>query len=506
MPGFANTTLRLLRRLLGSPSSTQGPYAGTATVMDGHTAVAVTEAGFSDAAGLGASFPAEFADLAWRNEQWRQPVNQLGAPLSTQKAEGVRGALAASIGMAMSGLRATSFLSGTDLVQAGDLLTVAAGRRLPLVIHVSARALAGHAPALGSGHESFHLAADSGCFQFMAANVQEAVDFSLIARRVAEQSLLPGLVGMDSEQTALALQEVRLPPTGLVKRYLGQPDDVIASTTPAQQLLLGKERRRVPRWHNPDRPVMLGGLQATEVWGQAKAAGRVFFDDTLSTCLDDAFDRFAKQTGRHHRLLSSHRVEDATLILVAQGGVIETLEALADYLRDNHRLKVGVLGIRCLRPFPGGEIVRHLSHCPRVCVLERTDTPLASDPPLLREVRAALDHGYENEGFGTDADVDYPAIKAHQHPRIVSVIYGLGGLPLRGADLLALCLNLDAIKRPQVYLGVNFSPLSSDYPKRQVLLDRLRRSYPDITDLGLHDEAASPELRPKDALTLVLHR
>ncbi|MCU7815300.1 MAG: 4Fe-4S binding protein [Candidatus Thiodiazotropha sp. (ex Rostrolucina anterorostrata)] len=506
MPGFANTALRLLRRLLGAPSRIEGPYAGTATVLDGNTAVALTEAGFSDAAGLGASFPADFADLAWRNEQWRQSVNQMGTPLGTHTAEGVRGALAASIGMAMSGLRATSFLSGTDLAQAGDLLAVAAGRRLPLVIHVSARALASHAPALGSGHESFHLAADSGCFQFMAANVQEAVDFSLIARRVAEQSLLPGLVGMDSEQTALALQEVGLPPAGLMKAYLGQPDDQIVSTTPAQQLLLGKERRRVPRWHNPDRPVMLGGLQATEVWGQAKAAGRVFFDDTLSTCLDDAFDQFAQQTGRHHRLLSAHRVEDASLILVAQGAVIETLEALSDYLRDNHRLKAGVLGIRCLRPFPGEEIVRHLSQCPRVCVLERLDTPLASDPSLLREVRAAFDHGYENERFGTDTDVGYPAINAHQHPRFISVIYGLGGLPLRGADLLAFCLNLDAIKRSQVYLGVKFSPLSSDYPKRQVLLDRLRRSYPDIADLGVHDEAASPELRPKDAITLVLHR
>ncbi|MCU7863806.1 MAG: 4Fe-4S binding protein [Candidatus Thiodiazotropha sp. (ex Lucinoma borealis)] len=506
MPGFANTALRLLRRLLGAPSRIQGPYAGTATVLDGNTAVALTEAGFSDAAGLGASFPAEFADLAWRNEQWRQPVNQMGTPLGTHTAEGVRGALAASIGMAMSGLRATSFLSGTDLAQASDLLAVAAGHRLPLVIHVSTRALASHAPALGSGHESIHLAADSGCFQFMAANVQEAVDFSLIARRVAEQSLLPGLVSMDCEQTALALQEVRLLPAGLMKAYLGQPDDQIVSTTPAQQWLLGKERRRVPRWHNPDRPVMLGGLQATEVWGQAKAAGRVFFDDTLSTCLDDAFDQFAQQTGRHHWLLSSHRVEDASLILVAQGAVIETLEALSDYLRDNHRLKVGVLGIRCLRPFPGEEIVRHLSQCPRVCVLERLDVPLASDPPLLREVRAACDHGYENERFGTDTDAGYPAINAHQHPRFISVIYGLGGLPLRGADLLALCLNLDTIKQSRVYLGVKFSQLSSDYPKRQVLLDRLRRSYPGIADLGLRDEAASPELRPKDAITLVLHR
>ena len=153
MPGFANTALRLLRRVLGSPSREQGPHAGVSTVLDGNTAVAVTEAGISEAAGLGAAYPAETADLAWRTAQWRHGANLSGSPLSAQTAESPRGALAAAIGLAMSGVRASSFLAGPDLVHAGDMLSAAAGRRLPLVLHLSARALAGHATALGSGHQ-----------------------------------------------------------------------------------------------------------------------------------------------------------------------------------------------------------------------------------------------------------------------------------------------------------------------------------------------------------------
>ena len=107
------------------------------------------------------------------------------------------------------------------------------------MIHLSARSLAGHAPVLGSGHDALHQAADSGCFLFTAANVQEAVDFSLIARRVAEQALLPGLVAMDAEQTALALQEVRMPTAGLVDSFLGWPGYQIPAPTAAQQLLWG---------------------------------------------------------------------------------------------------------------------------------------------------------------------------------------------------------------------------------------------------------------------------
>ena len=506
MPGFANTALRLLKRMLGTASRTEGPYAGNPTVLDGNTAVVVTEAGISEVAGLGASFPAQAADLAWCAEQWRHGTNLAGSPLGTQTTEGPRGALAAAMGLAMAGVRATSFLSGPDLSDAGTLLTAAAGRRLPLVIHLSMRALAGHAPTLGSGHQAIHLAGDSGPFLFTAANVQEAVDFTLIARRVAEQALIPGLVAMDGEQTALSVQEVRLPPSGLIDDFLGWPGDQIPAPTPAQKLLLGEQRRRVPRWHNPDRPVMLSGLQAPEVWGSAKAAGRAFFDDDLAQCVDDAFEQFAEQTGRLHRRLSAYRVEAAKLILVAQGAAIETLEALADHLRSKHRMKVGVLGIRCLRPFPGAEIARLLGNGARVCVLERLDAPLATDPPLLREVRAAVDHALENDRFGADTYPGYSAVKEKQRPRFLSVAYGLGGFPLRGADLVTLCLGLERIKRPQVYLGINFAQTSSVYPKRQVLLDRLRRSYPGIVDLGLYNASASPDLRPDDALTLAVHR
>ena len=49
-----------------------------------------------------------------------------------------------------------------------------------------------------------------------------------------------------------------------------------------------------------------------------------------------------------------------------------------------------VLGIRVLRPFPEAAVAEVLKDKRRVLVLERTDAPLASEPPLTREVRAAL--------------------------------------------------------------------------------------------------------------------
>lgn len=491
MPSFANTAVRLLRRILGAPSRREGPYRGTETALDGNTAVAVVESSIGEAAGLGASFPADTASLVWRAEQARLGTNLMGKALGSQTAEGPRGALATAIGLSLAGVRATAFLSSQDLASAQDLLATAAGRHLPLVLHLSHRALADQAAPLGSGHEAYHLSADAGGFLLCAANVQEAVDLTLIARRVAELTLIPGLVAMDGERTALAIQEVRLPPPELVDTYLGSPDDPISSPTPAQRLLFGDTRRRIPRWHDLDRPVLLGAIQTPERWGIGKAAGRVYLDSHLGAALEEAIADFARLTGREQRRVSAYRMDDAERVLVAQGAAIETAEAAADLARAAHKVKVGVLGIRCLRPFPAQDVARYLGGKGRVWVLERLDSPLAEEPPLLRELRSALGQA---------------SVSAAQGPHFVSVLYGMGGTPLEGADLVRLCTETETLKRSRIYLGIAFARTLSPYPKRQVLLDRLRRSYPEITDLGLEGTTAPADLRPKEAITLAIHR
>ena len=500
---LTDSAIRLLRRLLGAPHRSAGPYAGTATVLDGNTAVAVTEAGISEAAGLGAGFPADAAVLTWRAEQQRHGSNLAGAPLSSLTAEGPRGALAAAMGLAMSGVRASTFLSGPDLAACQDLLHATAGQRLPLVIHVTARGLAGGGQGTGTAHEAVHLAADCGAIVLIAANVQEAVDLSLIARRTAELTLTPALVFMDAEQTALSVQDVCLPEPALVEGFLGNPSDPIPAPTPAQQLLFGETRRRVPLRHDPDHPVLLGGRESPLTQALGKAAGSVFFDAQVPAILDAAFAELSRQTGRACTPVSGHQAGGAALTLVAVGSAIETAELTADWLRRHERLQVGVIGLRCLRPFPRERLQRLLADNARICVLERHAVPLNGDPPLLRELRAALDRAARQ---GTAGEQQKPGPVGDRGPELLSVIYGLGGLPLKAADLAALCRGADGIAGPLVYLGLSFTPPSSPYPKRQILLDRLRRTYPEAASLGLTaiETAAAP--RPDGTLTLALSR
>nr|VFK65982.1 MAG: Pyruvate:ferredoxin oxidoreductase [Candidatus Kentron sp. UNK]VFK71672.1 MAG: Pyruvate:ferredoxin oxidoreductase [Candidatus Kentron sp. UNK] len=535
MPSLANSPLRLFQRLFDPETSPRPTKDAVNTVIDGATAVAITETCLADAAALNASFPVEAATITWKAEQTRKGVNCFGAPLTSQGTESPRGALAAAMGLTMSGVRATVFLSGPDLISGQDLLVMAAGRHLPLVIHLSNQTLAAQAGALGTGHEAYHTTADSGCFTLLAANVQEAVDLTLIARRTAELSLIPGIVAMDGEQTALAVQNVSLPSSDLIRTFLGPAHERIEVPTPAQRVIFGETRRRVPCWHDLDRPVLHGALQGPESWGLSAVAKRPYFDRHVAGILNESSSLLAERTGRHLLAISTYRVQNADIVLVTQGSATETVQAVADYMRRQRGMKIGVIGIRCLRPFPGPQIAEALRGKRIVGVLERSDTPLAADPPLTRQLRAAVDRALENNRFGHNTHPHYPVISDHEQPRLRSVLFGLGGLPLRGADLVALCEELarnrekarserwyktrfrpapreeDSDKeaeqvRSRIYLGFDFARASSVYPKRQVLLDILRRDYPEIANLGLRGEGAPPDLRPRGSLTLAIHR
>ncbi len=505
MPSFNDMAIRLYRRFFNV--SNIHPDAKEAdAVIDGNSAIAFTEACIADVAVLGGTASATGAALAWRHEVQRLSSNLFSGALNSQDTEGPRGALAAAIGQSMAGRRATAFLSAPDLAAAQDLLANAAGRHLPLVIHLNNQALPAQGQVLGTGHEALHQAADSGCFILFAANVQEAVDFTLIARKVAEAALIPGLVVMDGDRTALSTQELHLPSPGLIHDFLGASSEQIDSPTPAQEILFGKQRPRVPRWHDLDRPMLQGSLQDPTTFALGVAGDRPYFDQHLDAILTQTFEQFAKLSGRRYSELSSQGVEGASLVLVAQGSAVETAEAVARQLGKKAKLKTGVLGIHCLRPFPGAKLISQLSGKASVAVLERLDTPLAGDPPLLRELRAGLDRALENSRFGEAVHPGYPELDAQQRPTLHSAIYGTGGLPLDAAELIHWCKDLKGKHPSRVYLGIAFHNSSNAHPKRQVLLDRIRRAYPDIEQLGVRLKGERDDSRPNGTLTLKVYR
>ncbi len=479
MPRLRNMAIRWYRKAFGAPAGSDIRDEGFDTVLDGNSAVALSEAAVSNHAVLGNSSLSADAESVWLGES----RNVFGETLSAQAAEGPRGVIAAATGSALSGRRSTAFISGPDITTAQDLLVSAAGKHAPLVLHLTTRAATAHGAAIGSGHDCINACADSGAFVLVAANVQQAVDFTYIARCVAEQSLVPGIVVMDGEQTALASQNVRLLSPSQVAALLGPADERIDTPNEAQKLLFGEERRRIPAWHDLDEPVLTGALFDRDSYALGALARGPYFDDFVSEALADCSMQFAEKTGRRYEPLSTYRVDGAKTVLLALGSAIETACAAADVLRREHKRRVGVIGLQTLRPFPDVDIARILNGVEQVLVLERLDTPMSAEPPLVREIRACLNR-----------------CEVANSPQCHSAVYGVGGLPLSIADLVQLCTT-DA-PRSRAYLGVAFDNPSDDQPKRAVLLDALRRAYPDVAGLGIR---ASPETTappPKNSLTI----
>lgn len=483
MAEFKDTAIKLYRQFFGSPTAAADQAAGIQTVLSGREAVALAEATISQTAVVSRIPASRDKFTAFEAEA---TLNAFAEPLSTLQAEDARGAMSAAMGLCLAGRRAAVLLNGQDISTVQDMLFSASGRHLPLIVHLTNTAMSGHGSAAGSGHEGFHLSCDSGFFTLQASNVQEVVDFSYIARRVAEVCLIPGLVAMDAGQTSEAFQDVHLLSADQIRRFVGYADENMMVPDVAQRLLFGRERRRLPRWQDADSPILQGARFDPETFMLGALGREVFFEDQLESIFSQTFDEFQALTGRRHQAISEYRIADADVVFVVQGSAVETVRAAVDVLRTEQRVKAGVLGILRLRPLPVTEISEALAEKRSIVVMERLLSPPGTTGPLSRDIRSALD-----------------SLRAG--PLCHQVSYGIGGAALRVADILLIPAKLSSSTSPQKFaLGVDYIRPQDNHPKRDVLQDSVQRAYPGLASKGLKS-ADTSALMPVDLLSLAIH-
>jgi pyruvate-ferredoxin/flavodoxin oxidoreductase len=165
--------------------------------------------------------------------------------------------------------------------------------------------------------------------------------------------------------------------------------------------------------------------------------------------------------------LNRYRLDDAELLLVAQGAAAEVARAVADHARRVHRFKVGVVGVTWLRPLPVAELAEVLDGRRAVAVIEAADDALAAHSPLFRELQAVVG--------SSDGWVSARCAGSWPDP----------------ARLLALCELLRRRDRPQrVQLEYVPHPQSTGYPRRDALLQCVANGYRPLRDPEL------PETEP----------
>jgi pyruvate-ferredoxin/flavodoxin oxidoreductase len=482
-------------------------FPGTSRAIDGHAAVYAVETSACDAI------------LVQSGTDWTEitgPLRRITPhgegllahqPDLIRRVDSLKALAALTTGHALLGLRSSALTSSLSGIH--EALQAAVGKRVTCVFNLTCRALQRHAGSLHGGHDDYYGISGAGLFQLFARNTQEVADFTLIAHRVAELSLTPGLCAQDFYRTSHSVQDTRMPEADLALAYLGRPDDTIPSPTPSQEVLFGKERRRIPMLVDRDHPVGIGGVQDQESYFKALAAQRSFFSEHLEAIIETAMREFGELTGRFYEAVPGYRAEDADVLVIAQGAVVEELEVLADYLRERENVKAGVLNMSMFRPFPGPRLTHWLRRKAAVTVLERVDQPLAEDLPLMKEVRSAVDKAVENGATHEEAPV-HPSYEPYRRPtdrpQIFSGIYGVGGEVPSFEALLAVFRNMlpRGLRRRTFYVGAGMDPAARRFPHLHTLQQRLVKGYPDLEGLSLPPAAPAVDVTPRGH-TVQLH-
>jgi pyruvate-ferredoxin/flavodoxin oxidoreductase len=477
--------------------------------MDGNTAVIMCERESTDGAGAYPITPSTQMGEYWAEETAAGHINVSGRPLIFIEPEGEHAAAAVTAGLSMTGLRAANFSSGQGIAYMHESLYAAVGKRLTYVLNMGCRAITKSTLNVHAGHDDYHCVDDSGFFQLMAKSAQEAADLNIISHKIAELALTPGICGQDGFLTTHLIESLMLPERDLIAQYLGRPDDIIETPTPAQRILFGPRRRRIPEIWTVDNPVMIGTVQNQDAYMQSVAAQRPYFFDHIAEITDKAMAEFYELTGRQYHRVSAYRAEDADYLIVGMGSMIVTAEAVADYLRETRKLKVGVVNMTMFRPFPGGLVTEILRGRKGVAVLERTDQPLAEDLPLIREIRAALGRSIENgrAGKGPLPYPDHAVYKsADDMPPLYSGSFGLGSRDLQPEGLIGAVENMlpQGPRRRFFYLSVDFAHEKPFTPKQEIHQIQVTDSYPNVKELAVRG-SENPNLMPKNSITVRFH-
>jgi pyruvate-ferredoxin/flavodoxin oxidoreductase len=483
-------------------------YPGVRAAMDGNTAVIMCERESSDAAGAYPITPSTQMGEYWAENAAAGHVNISGRPLIFIEPEGEHAAAAVTAGMAMTGLRATNFSSGQGIAYMHESLYAAVGKRLTYVLNIGARAMTKANLNVHAGHDDYHCIDDSGFFQLFARNAQAAADLNIIAHRLAELSLTPGALAQDGFLTTHQIESMMVPERELIAEYLGLPDDTIETPTPAQRIIYGDTRRRIPMLWDVDNPVMAGLVQNQDSYMQSVAAQRPFFFDHVQDLANRAFEEFEELTGRAYERVMTYRTDDADYLILGQGSMIPNAECVADHLRETRGLKVGVVDLVMFRPFPADLIGRVVKGRKGVAILERLDQPLAVDLPLMREVRATISRCLEN-GKRPD-DPPYPALETYRRledaPGLYSGSFGMGSRDLQPEGIIGAVENMlpDGPQRRLFYLSIDFIRDEAITPKQEMYQQTIEEAYPGVKDLAVRG-SENPNLMPEGSITVRFH-
>ncbi|NLO21980.1 MAG: pyruvate ferredoxin oxidoreductase [Syntrophomonadaceae bacterium] len=303
--------------------------------------------------------------------------------------EGEHSVLAAAVAAAAAGARVFTATSANGLLYMHEVLHMASGGRLPVVMCNVNRGV--FAPwTLWADHQDSFAQRDTGWIQYHCSSNQEVFNTILQAFRVAEQINIPVMVNFDGFAISHCLMPLTLPPQEDIDLFLPPHE---------------------PEWRlDPSNPSSFSNVTMAAEYASFRG---MLSDDIMASIplVKQAAQEYKDITGMWDGdTIDTYRLEDAEVVAFAVNSMAAELRLSVDILREQG-IKAGLLRPRLYLPFPTEDIIRALPKNAQIMVLDRNLNFGHPGGILASELKSAL--------FGRRNDIT-----------VKNRVIGIGGIDL----------------------------------------------------------------------------
>ncbi len=288
--------------------------------------------------------------------------------------EGEHSAMAATVAACATGARVFTATSSQGLLYMHEVLHMAAGGRLSVVMANVNRGVM--APwTLMADHQDSLSQRDTGWLQYYCSTNQEIFNTILQAYKVAETVNIPVMVNFDGFTLSHCMMPFQIPEQEVIDQFLPPCD---------------------PDWYlDPAHPSSFSNVTEAKEYAPFR---QMLADDTLGALpvVKQAAADYRELTGFWDGdTIETYRLEDAEAVVFAMGAMSSEVRVSIDKLRQEG-IKIGLLRLRLSRPFPEADIIAALPKNAQVLVLDRNYNFGHEGGILASELKSAL-FGHRND-------------------------------------------------------------------------------------------------------------
>ncbi len=394
----------------------------TKMTIDGNTAASHVAYAFSEVAAIYPITPS--SPMAESADEWATQgrLNMWGQKLRITEMQSEGGAAGAVHGSLAAGALTTTYTASQGLLLMIPNMYKISGELLPMVMHVSARALAAHSLNIFGDHSDVMACRQTGFAMLASCSVQEVMDLATVAHLATLRSRVPFLSFFDGFRTSHEVSKIDAIDYEELKALFdkkGLAKDVAEFRARAL---------------NPEHPVQRGTAQNGDTYFQNRETANSYYAATPAI-VQEMMDEVSALTGRSYHLFDYVGAPDAEEVVVIMGSGAETVEESINKLNAQGK-KYGLIKVRLYRPFVSDAFIAAIpATCKKIAVLDRTKEPGSLGEPLYLDVCTSL------------------LEKGVSGIKVVGGRYGLGSKEFNPSMVLSVYKNLE-LKEPKNHFTV----------------------------------------------------